>query len=464
MQPTSSRPPSPSGGGGFNDHNEPGRHLAVGNGTGAGASSDLSDVSSDIEGFAPPPPASQVRKRNVKGKVSTGVSSLSDVEMAAAIQAWRSSVEGREMIMGQTFPISVDELFTQLFTNSKFYIDFHTSRKSFDIVQSSWQQKPDSRDKFRELNFNISLTHPMGPKHSAVTETQTMRHSSRPGQIYLIDVDALNTGIPYADSFYVTQHWCLSRIAPGDPEFVQGAKDSSRIALISNIVYKKTVWGIVKTFIEKNAWAGMEDWNVNITRALLEECEAGLSPSANGLSAKKAKKKARSAGAGTHQQGQVGPGGKLRRGDPSGTVGVDDGREVGVDDDDEDAAVDGLVGRKGAHLDNGNPLSPGSAAVGSGGQRRVGFSGSGGGGSGTGGGGSFNDILVKFMLILLASLFLANSLMFYKLWGLEERLLVTTPTSSKGGQHKPSDGKHKPFMDPMIENILQFNSPEFQQS
>ena len=49
----------------------------------------------------------------------------------------------------------------------------------------------------------------------------------------------------------------------------------------------------------------MEDWNVNITRALLEECEAGLSPSANGMSAKKAKKKARAAGAGTHQQGQV---------------------------------------------------------------------------------------------------------------------------------------------------------------
>ena len=44
---------------------------------------------------------------------------------------------------------------------------------------------------------------------------------------------------------------------------------------------------------------------------------------------------------------QVGPGGKLRRGDPSGTVGVDPCGTVGVDDDDEDAAVDGLVGRKG---------------------------------------------------------------------------------------------------------------------
>ena len=43
---------------------------------------------------------------------------------------------------------------------------------------------------------------------------------------------------------------------------------------------------------------------------------------------------------------QVGSGGKLRRGDPSGTVGGD-GREVGVDDDDDDVAVDGLVGRKG---------------------------------------------------------------------------------------------------------------------
>ena len=53
-----------------------------------------------------------------------------DWDMTAAIQAWRSSVEGREMIT-QAFPISVDDLFTQLFTNSKFYIDFHTLRKSF---------------------------------------------------------------------------------------------------------------------------------------------------------------------------------------------------------------------------------------------------------------------------------------------------------------------------------------------
>ena len=73
-----------------------------------------------------------------------------------------------------------------------------------------------------------------------------MRHTSRPGQIYLIDVDAINTGIPYADSFYVTQHYCLSRLTPQDPDFVQGSKDSSRLTLISNIVYKKTVWGIVK--------------------------------------------------------------------------------------------------------------------------------------------------------------------------------------------------------------------------
>ena len=85
-------------------------------------------------------------------------------------------------------------------------------------------------------------------------------------------------------------------------------------------------------------------------------------------------------------------------------------------------------------------------------------------------------MLVKFMLILLAryttysrqnvqkiallllrfSLFLANSLMFYKLWGLEERLLVTTPPppspskSSRGGDRLPI----KSF--DTLENLLQF--------
>ena len=47
-----------------------------------------------------------------------------------------------------------------------------------------------------------------------------MRHTSKPGLIYLIDVDAYNAGIPYADSFYVVQHYCLTKVNPNDPDFV----------------------------------------------------------------------------------------------------------------------------------------------------------------------------------------------------------------------------------------------------
>ena len=43
--------------------------------------------------------------------------------------SWRTSQDGREMT-SQNFPVDVDTLFALLFTNSEFYIDFHTARKT----------------------------------------------------------------------------------------------------------------------------------------------------------------------------------------------------------------------------------------------------------------------------------------------------------------------------------------------
>ena len=41
--------------------------------------------------------------------------------------------------------------------------------------------------------------------------------------------------------------------------------------MIGAIKYRKTVWGIVKTFIEKNTWNGLEDFYANLARALHAE-------------------------------------------------------------------------------------------------------------------------------------------------------------------------------------------------
>ena len=64
-----------------------------------------------------------------------------------------------------------------------------------------------------------------------------MTGDSCPGQIYLVNVETVNSGIPYAESFYVTSNFCLSRV--GDKE--------SNLCVVSAIKYKKAVWGLVKS-------------------------------------------------------------------------------------------------------------------------------------------------------------------------------------------------------------------------
>ena len=50
-----------------------------------------------------------------------------------------------------------------------------------------------------------------------------------------------------------------------------------------------------------------------------------------------------------------------------------------------------------------------------------------------------NDYLVKFILILLAGLLLANSILFYKLWDLEDRLIHATPSTTRSPPYPDFD-------------------------
>lgn len=60
---------------------------------------------------------------------------------------------------------------------------------------------------------------------------------SKPGELYSIDVEAVNSGIPYADSFYITTHYCLNKVGENETSF----------SVFSNVKYKKSVWGLVKS-------------------------------------------------------------------------------------------------------------------------------------------------------------------------------------------------------------------------
>ena len=55
---------------------------------------------------------------------------LSNSGIEIAVDSWKTNQEGRE-IVSQVFPVPVDDLFSLLFGNSKFYNEFQESRKTF---------------------------------------------------------------------------------------------------------------------------------------------------------------------------------------------------------------------------------------------------------------------------------------------------------------------------------------------
>jgi len=196
-------------------------------------------------------------------------------------EVWRRSKDARE-VLNKNFKINIDDLFTLLFTNSKFFYDFQAERKTFDIVQCPWQQADKSEEKFRKVSFTLNLNHAMGPKTSRATEVQTMRANSVPGHIYSVDVETINADIPYGDTFYVESHYCI----------VKATEEESRLTVLCNIKYRKTPWALVKSFIEKNVWAGIEDHYTALCAALVREVEGrtGEGKKEPGLTKKKTRR------------------------------------------------------------------------------------------------------------------------------------------------------------------------------
>lgn len=180
------------------------------------------------------------------------------------------SHEGKEML-NLVLSMSVDQLFSLLFTGSRFFHDLLTSRKTYDVTESNWQPCPETGHKLRQLTYTVTLNHAMA-KAAHSTETQILLKQSRPGQVYAIDCDVQSTGIPYSDAFCVKSHYCLSRISDS----------RCRLRIFACIRYKKSVWGLVKSVIEKNSLQGVAGFCNDLEGALLTEAERLQPASAQG--------------------------------------------------------------------------------------------------------------------------------------------------------------------------------------
>ncbi|KAK5650618.1 hypothetical protein RI129_001647 [Pyrocoelia pectoralis] len=79
--------------------------------------------------------------------------------------------DGKELL-NEIITMHIDQLFTLLFTSSKFILDFHAFRRTTDLIQTAWTQNMADNTKSRTVNLTAALNQSVGPKTCQVTETQ----------------------------------------------------------------------------------------------------------------------------------------------------------------------------------------------------------------------------------------------------------------------------------------------------
>ncbi|XP_036281888.2 protein Aster-B isoform X6 [Pipistrellus kuhlii] len=194
----------------------------------------------------------------------TELSDSSDTHDEGEVQAFYEDLSGRQYV-NEIFNFSVDKLYDLLFTDSPFQRDFMEQRRFSDIVFHPWK-KEENGDQSRLILYTINLTNPLAPKTATVRETQTMYQASQESECYVVDAEVLTHDVPYHDYFYTLNRYTLTRVA----------RNKSRLRVSTELRYRKQPWGLVKTFIEKNFWSGLEDYFRHLESELAKMESASL--------------------------------------------------------------------------------------------------------------------------------------------------------------------------------------------
>uniref|UniRef100_A0A8C6WLF9 GRAM domain containing 1c n=1 Tax=Neogobius melanostomus TaxID=47308 RepID=A0A8C6WLF9_9GOBI len=170
-----------------------------------------------------------------------------------------SQVPGR-LYLNKVFHFSASKMFEMLFTDSSFIRRFMNVRKITNPSFNSWE-KDAAGNKKRSLNYTITINNPLIGKFSAATENQTLYKESKEGQYYLVDSEVYTHDVPYHDYFYTQNRYYI----------ISNSRRKCRLRVYTDVKYKKQPWGLIKSFITKNSWSGIEDNFRQLEAELLEE-------------------------------------------------------------------------------------------------------------------------------------------------------------------------------------------------
>ncbi|XP_016330573.1 GRAM domain-containing protein 1B isoform X3 [Sinocyclocheilus anshuiensis] len=167
---------------------------------------------------------------------------------AGEVQAFQEDLNGK-LYINEVYKFSVDKMYDILFTESQFMREFLEQRRFSDVVYHPWK-KEYTGNQTREIMYTISLSNPLAPKTATVTETQTLHKASQVSECYIIDAEVIAHDVPYHDYFYTLNRYMLTRVA----------KNKCRLRVSAELRYRKQPWGLVKGFIERNFWSGLDEY------------------------------------------------------------------------------------------------------------------------------------------------------------------------------------------------------------
>uniref|UniRef100_A0A3B5LXP4 GRAM domain containing 1c n=1 Tax=Xiphophorus couchianus TaxID=32473 RepID=A0A3B5LXP4_9TELE len=171
------------------------------------------------------------------------------------------SEEPGRLYLNKVFHMSASKMFALLFTDSSFTQRFMEIRRITDPSSTAWQKDDSGNDK-RVMNYTITINNPLIGKFSTATENQTLSKESREGQYYQVDAVVHTHDVPYHDHFYTQNRYYIIRVS----------KRKCRL-VYSDVKYSKPTFGLIKTFITKNSWSGIEDYFRQLAELLEEEAE-----------------------------------------------------------------------------------------------------------------------------------------------------------------------------------------------
>ncbi|CAJ0962800.1 unnamed protein product, partial [Mesorhabditis belari] len=194
--------------------------------------------------------------------------SISEIhELAEPSECPCESHFGR-ILLDRCFDLPVDEMYTILFTDTPWFHRFNEQIKNSihsrvprgisDYAASDWTMDREG-GRQRTVTYTVALNHAMAPKSCTVTETQVCSHLSADG--FVVRKESHNSGVPYADSFAVLVTYCVTRVT----------STSSRVRVHGGIDYRKSIWSMMKTFIEKNTNQGLDEHYAALHDSLRDE-------------------------------------------------------------------------------------------------------------------------------------------------------------------------------------------------